>query len=62
MVMNQNGYIEVFLFQVLELSVGSQVRDELKVDGLINKFFMELTKSVSKLPASGLSCLFFVTF
>lgn len=39
--------------QVLELSVGSVNVQDLGIDKMINKFFMELTKSVSKLPASG---------
>ncbi|XP_041364232.1 DNA-dependent protein kinase catalytic subunit-like [Gigantopelta aegis] len=47
----KNAAIPV-LIKVLELSVGSHMGEELKIDALINKFFMELTKSVSKLQAS----------
>ncbi|XP_061175418.1 DNA-dependent protein kinase catalytic subunit-like [Saccostrea echinata] len=40
------------LAKVLELSVGSASAQDLGIDKMVNKFFMELTKSVSKLPAS----------
>lgn len=46
--------------QVLELSVGSVNVQDLGIDKMINKFFMELTKSVSKLPASGIYSLWFI--
>ena len=38
--------------KVMELTVGSQMGEELKIDKMVNKFFMELTKA-TKLPSTG---------
>ena len=48
-------YCDVFLgcvAKVMELTVGSQMGEDLKIDRMFNKFFMELTKA-SKLTATG---------
>lgn len=45
-------------WQVLELTVGSPIREEMKIDNLVEKLFRELTKA-SKLVPTGmykLSC------
>ncbi|KAK7506702.1 hypothetical protein BaRGS_00002177 [Batillaria attramentaria] len=39
------------LIKVIELTVGTQMGEELKIDKMVNKFFMELTKT-SKLTAT----------
>ncbi|KAK7113369.1 hypothetical protein V1264_012668 [Littorina saxatilis] len=40
------------LIKVIELTVGSQMGEDLKIDKMVNKFFMELTKG-TKLASTG---------
>ena len=42
----------MFAFKVLKLTRGSQMGDDLKIDKMVNKFFLELTKT-SKIVATG---------
>ena len=46
-------YTHGVVYQVIELSAGSAVGKDFGLDKLVNKFFMELTKSASKLSATG---------